>query len=67
MMRKMLESVGGRRFIMSMGAGITASGLVWFGKITPDVYQWIVLGTVGVYVAGNTTQKVMPPKAQGGE
>lgn len=59
-MRQMLESVGGRRFTMAMGAGITSSVLVWFEKITPDVYQWIVLGTVAAYITGNTAQKVAP-------
>lgn len=62
-MRKLLESVGGRRFTMAMGAGITSSVLVWFAKITPEVYQWIVLGTVGAYIAGNTAQKVLPGNA----
>jgi hypothetical protein len=64
----MLESIGGRRFTMAMGAGVVASVLVWFGKITPDVYQWIVLGTVGAYIAGNTAQKVLPtnPADRGG-
>lgn len=57
-MRELLESVGGRRFIMAMGAGVTASVLVWFAKISPEVYQWIVLGTVGAYIAGNTAQKI---------
>ena len=60
-MRQLLESVGGRRFVMAMGAGVTASLLVWFGKITPEVYQWIVLGTVAAYITGNTAQKVAPP------
>lgn len=59
-MRQLLENIGGRRFLMAMGAGVTATVLVWFAKISGDVYQWIVLGTVGVYVAGNTAQKVLP-------
>ena len=59
-MRQTIESVGGRRFLMAMGAGITATVLVWFAKISGDVYQWIVLGTVGAYIVGNTAQKVLP-------
>lgn len=59
-MRQTIESAGGRRFVMAMGAGISCSVLVWFGKITPDVFQWTVLGTVAAYIAGNTTQKVVP-------
>lgn len=59
-MRKLIESLGGRRFLMSLGAGLSSTVLVWFGKITPEVYQWIVLGTVAAYITGNTTQKVLP-------
>lgn len=59
-MRQMLENAGGRRFVMAMGAGISCSVLVWFGKITPEVFQWTVIATVAAYIAGNTTQKVAP-------
>lgn len=52
------ESVGGRRFIMTMGCGIACTVLVWFGKITGEVFQYIVLGTIGAYIAGNVTQKI---------
>lgn len=63
-MRQTIESIGGRRFLMAMGAGITCSVLVWFGKITPEVFQWTVLGTVAAYITGNTAQKLLP--GQGG-
>lgn len=58
--RDKLESYGGRRFVMSMGAGITATVLQWFGKIDAagSTYALIVLGTVGAYIAGNTAQKI---------
>lgn len=57
-LRLWIEEVGGRRFTMALGAGVATSVLVWFSKITPEVYQWTVLGTVGAYIAGNTVQKV---------
>lgn len=63
-MRQMIENAGGRRFVMAFGAGVTCSVLVWFGKITPDVFQWTVLGTVAAYITGNTAQKLLP--GQGG-
>lgn len=44
--------LGGRRFAMAMGAGVVATVLVWYAKITPEAYQWIVLGTVGAYITG---------------
>ena len=60
-MRAVVEQLGGRRFIMAMGAGMSCTVLVWFGKITPEVFQWTVLGTVAAYIGGNTTQKVKAP------
>lgn len=60
MTRQIIDKMGGRRFVMSLGAGVTSTVLVWFAKITPEVYQWIVLGTVAAYITGNTTQKVLP-------
>lgn len=59
-MRKLLEEIGGRRFMMAMGTGITCSVLVWFGKISGEVFQWTVVLTVGAYITGNTVQKVIP-------
>lgn len=55
--RQMINRLGGRKFLMSMGCGVTCSFLLWFGKISGDVFQWVVLGTVGAYVAGNVAQK----------
>lgn len=55
------DAIGGRRFVMAMGCGIVSTVLVWFGKLTGTEFQMIVLGTVGIYVAGNTTQKVKAP------
>lgn len=42
---------------MTMGSGIVCTALVWTGKISGDVYQWLILGTVGAYIAGNVVQK----------
>lgn len=48
---------GGRRFLMTMGCGVACTVLVWNGKISDTVFQFIVVATVGVYIAGNTAQK----------
>lgn len=47
-------TIGGRRFFMAMGAGITATVLQWFGKLDANgsTYALIVLGTVGGYITG---------------
>lgn len=60
-MRAMIESMGGRKFLLALGAGAISSILVWFGRITPDVYQWVILGTVAAYITGNAAQKIKAP------
>lgn len=65
MIRRGIEASGGRRFVMAMGAGVACTVLVWFGKITPDVFQWTVLGTVAAYITGNTFQKTKAPGSEG--
>ena len=64
--RDKLESYGGRRFVMSMGAGITATVLQWFGKLDPEgnSYMLIVIGTVAAYITGNTAQKTKTTNSQ---
>lgn len=61
--RKLIEAVGGRRFTLTLGAGAVTSILVWYAKITPEIYRDIILGTVGIYIAGNTFQKSQEIKA----
>lgn len=47
---------GGTRFIAVIGCGLVSSLLVYLGAISGDVYQVVILGTVGSYIAGDTTQ-----------
>lgn len=62
--RNLIEQLGGRRFLMSMGCGMACTVLVWFGRITPEVFQWTVVLTVGAYITGNTAQKVKDMESQ---
>ncbi|MFN7883716.1 MAG: hypothetical protein ACK5PF_11985 [bacterium] len=59
-MRALIENVGGRRFIATVGAGFVTSALQWFGKLDPagTTYAMVILGTVGVFITGTTVQKV---------
>jgi hypothetical protein len=59
---KWLTHLGGRRFILTMVAGLATSVLVWYGKITPEIYRDVIIGTVGIYIAGNTMQKNVETK-----
>lgn len=59
-MRALLDGLGGRRFIATVGAGVVTSLLQWFGKLDPagTTYAMVILGTVGAFITGNTVQKV---------
>lgn len=52
------ETVGGRRFLLTVSTQILSSWLLWYGKLTPDAYSMIILGTVAVYIAGNSWEAV---------
>tara|TARA_R110001599_G_scaffold171353_1_gene362448 strand:+ start:463762 stop:463947 length:186 start_codon:yes stop_codon:yes gene_type:complete len=53
------SSIGGRRFLLTLGCGIVCTVLVWFGKISDGVFATVVVATVAAYITGNTVQKKM--------
>lgn len=54
-----LDKVGGRKFVAAMSALLVSALALWFDHLTALLYRDIVLGTVGVYVAGNVAQRVL--------
>lgn len=58
---------GGRRFLLTVGCGAVCSVLLWFGKLSDPSFTTIILGTVAVYIAANTTQKVKGQAPQSGD
>ena len=65
MIARAMENSGGRRFILTMGAGITTSLLQYLGKLDPagTTYAMVVIGTVGAFITNNTWQKTSTAKA----
>lgn len=53
---------GGRRFVLTLGCGIVCTGLVIGKVITGEVFQVIILGTVGAYITGNTVGDIFGKK-----
>lgn len=50
------QTLGGRRFVVTVGAGIVTTLLQWFGKLDPagTTYAMVIGATVAVYIAGGT-------------
>lgn len=48
--------LGGRRFVVTIGAGLVTTFLQWFGKLDPagSTYALVIAATVGAYIAGGT-------------
>lgn len=59
--RSLISTLGGRRFMLSLGAGVVSSILVWYSKITPEIYRDVIIACVAVYIGGNTWQKTKAP------
>ena len=57
--RQAIEVSGGRRFLMTMGAGISTTVLQWWGKLDANgsTYAMVIIATVAAYITGGTVQK----------
>ena len=53
----MIDTLGGRKFLLAVAAQVSCNVLVWAGKISGEVYSVVVLATVAAYIAGNVTQR----------
>ncbi len=53
-----LKTLGGRRFLLTVGCGAVTSLLCWFGKIDGGVYATVIIATVGAYITGNIVSEI---------
>lgn len=61
---KLIQTAGGRRFILTCAAGIASCLLVWFGKVTSDAWAMVQLGTVAAYITGASYEAVKKGTAE---
>lgn len=54
-------TVGGRKFILTLGCGLVNAVLLWFGKLDAAAYATITLATVSVFIGGNVYQSIKAP------
>lgn len=52
-----IQRCGGRRFFLTIGAGIVDTLLLMGGFIGEQSYVTLTIATVAVYIGGNTYQK----------
>lgn len=51
------DKIGGRKFAIVLLSLLLSFSLVWFGKMTDQIFANIVMTTLALYIAGNVTQK----------
>ena len=52
-----MDRLTSRKFILSVLALMSATGLCWAGHIADGVYATVMVATVGAYITGNVLQK----------
>lgn len=61
--RSPLWFLGGRRFALTLGAGMVTSLLLYLDKLDSAAYASIIIATVGAYIAGDAFEHKQNVKA----
>lgn len=56
------EAIGGRRFLLTFGAGVVNTGLIIGAYISESVYAQLTFATVAVYVGARAYSEVKTKK-----
>jgi hypothetical protein len=62
MIHPWIVTLGGRRFLLTLGCSIVSTILVWHGKISGGEFVTVISLTASAYIAGNTIQKAQEAK-----
>jgi hypothetical protein len=62
-LRDFICAAGGRRFVMTIGAGLVHTALLVTGYVTEQTYLTLTLATVATYIGASTYQKVKEAKS----
>lgn len=59
-----LRTLGGTKFLLSVGSGLATTLLQAFGKLDANgsTYALVIGVTVGAFIAGNVTQTIKGPQ-----
>lgn len=59
-----LRTLGGRRFLLALGAGVMTTVLQWFGKLDAagTTYAIVIGSTVAAFITGNVAESIKTPR-----
>lgn len=63
----LINRLGGRTFLLTLGCGVATTVLCWHGKIDGNFYMLTIIATVGAYIGGNTVRAVKQDQRDAGQ
>jgi hypothetical protein len=56
------NTIGGRKFFLTLGCGLVSTVLLWYGKLTSSDFVMLSGFTIGAYITGGTIENVKTNK-----